>query len=192
MKKFCFTVFISLLLISSIRPLNAQTYWTLPDSNVIWGVAYALVYPPPWGYNYYYQYFITDDTLVNGIVYHRLEKADYDIFCKQNINYRMYAGAFRNDVPDKKVYYLPPDFDHDTLLDDFSLSIGDTLPPSYANIAYPNVYVIYIDSILINSNYHKRFMLAGSGMDTYLTEGVGNSTGPLEGMAYFEGGGWLY
>jgi Secretion system C-terminal sorting domain len=73
----------------------------------------------------------------------------------------------------------------ETLLYDFSLSIGDTLTSTY-NYGDNNT-ILDIDSVLVGSNYHKRFLLGQMGWNgnttpdtTYaIIEGVGSTTGFL-------------
>jgi hypothetical protein len=193
MKKIYPIIFVTILILSSIRPSPAQTYWPLPDSDAIWKVTYVYDIPPPiWGYNLYYHYDITGDTVVNGIVYRQLISTHLNACCTQIILYQEYAGAFRNDITEKKVFYLPPGHDHDTLLYDFSLSVGDTLPVSYVHWDFPILYVQNIDSVLVNENYHKRFFLVGEyGVQALLIEGVGSASGLLENVYFFEEGGTL-
>jgi hypothetical protein len=90
-----------------------------------------------------------------------------------------YGGAIRQDTAQKKVYVVFPLSTQDTLFYDFNLNLGDTLPPS-AIYNSENYYVSSIDSILIETNYRKRFWLCN------ITNPPPCSTGP-NSPAYIEG-----
>ena len=96
-----------------------------------------------------------------------------------------YAGGFREDVLNKRIYFIEPDSTADTLLYDFNLSVGDTLPDSYlSNKMYYKNIVASVDSVLVGSVYHKRFNI-NEGGSTYvsLVEGVGSTYGFLGYLA---------
>lgn len=150
------------------------------------------------------------DTVISAMVYHKLKYAGANHSMpntayvsggywgcwggSNNLNYLFhnsgfsYGGAYREDVLAKKVYYIEPGQTADTLLYDFNLSIGDTLPPSYVNdtnsvtTACLNV-VSSIDSVLVGGSYHKRFSISNlidmSADTVFLIEGVGSTTGLL-------------
>lgn len=95
-----------------------------------------------------------------------------------------YAGAFRENVASKKVYFVPPGALTDTLLYDFNLNVGDTLPMTYTNDSsmYPRNTVHTIDSVLVGGVYHKRFNLSsffGDADYVSIIEGVGSTFGFL-------------
>ncbi|MCF8278303.1 MAG: T9SS type A sorting domain-containing protein [Flavobacteriales bacterium] len=96
----------------------------------------------------------------------------------------------------KKVYFKQHSSVSDTLLYDFDLSIGDTLPPTLINDPSNETNVVSsIDSILIGNDYHKRFGISLGYDSNYvdLIEGIGNSFG-LMGLLVppFERGTYLY
>lgn len=78
----------------------------------------------------------------------------------------------------RKVYLLEPFTGLDTLLYDFDLALGDTLPPAYNNIIPDNV-VTGIDSVLVGAQYHRRFWLSANGTTDYaaIIEGIGSTFG---------------
>ncbi|HEX7413893.1 MAG TPA: T9SS type A sorting domain-containing protein [Bacteroidia bacterium] len=97
----------------------------------------------------------------------------------------VYDGAIRQNISLRKVYYMPPLTTHDTLLYNFNLHLGDTLPATFINAAN-YAYVSKVDSFLITGNYHKRFWLwlVGSTPPTSsdsgyaaIIEGMGSTNG---------------
>ena len=84
-----------------------------------------------------------------------------------------YRGAMRNDTLNKKVYFIERDSLNEILLYDFSLNVGDTL---YGTMPFGNSPVTSIDSVLVGSNYHKRFFSS----TWEIIEGVGSTYGLLE------------
>ncbi|MEI6123534.1 MAG: T9SS type A sorting domain-containing protein [Bacteroidota bacterium] len=108
--------------------------------------------------------------------------------------FNYYLGAFREDTTDRKVFFLPPDSISGTLLYDFDLNLGDTLPITYTNNDHNDInepvtnIVTSVDSVLIGNEYHKRFEISaynwGGNFAPYvsLIEGIGSTFGFL---------GWL-
>ena len=84
---------------------------------------------------------------------------------------------------------------NDTLLYDFNLNLGDTLPITANNNGGNLFYVSAIDSILIGTTYRKEFAIrdTGSSWDfDYLIEGIGSTRGLFEKITVpFEGGSSL-
>jgi hypothetical protein len=68
----------------------------------------------------------------------------------------------------------------DTLLYDFNLKVGDTLPASYNNTSLNIIKVIAIDSINTFNGWMKRFQLNGNTVSTHLIEGMGHYQGLIE------------
>lgn len=106
----------------------------------------------------------------------------------------VYQGALRQDTSLRKVFFVFPLSFVDTLLYDFNLSIGDTLPITFINYS-PDVFITSIDSVLMGSDYRKRFMLSIQrdwGVYGSLIEGIGSTYGLLNPMIpWFEAGSYL-
>lgn len=68
----------------------------------------------------------------------------------------------------------------DTLLYDFNLVVGDTLPPTYNNFSSNVIKVTAIDSINTFNGWMKRFQLSGNTVSPYLVEGMGHYQGLKE------------
>jgi hypothetical protein len=195
--------FFLLVLLVSITSVNGQTnvYHPFPTHNAFWG-----------GYSFYYQTlsnnescqyfqdFTVGDTTVGIYLYHKLRASGlfYPLgYCNSPnytpIRFDNYAGAFREDTLNKKVYFLPPGSSSDTLLYDFNLHLGDTLPQTYTNYEYPGNWVSKIDSVLVGNKYHKRYGITGPGfgsIDTnyaFLIEGVGCTCGGILASIHGQG-----
>ena len=95
--------------------------------------------------------------------------------------YEEVAGLLREEG---KQLYFRTSWQEDTLLYDFDLEIGDTLPSTYLhNGAIQPMVVSQVDSILIGQDWRKRFLL-DEGLETYLIEGVGSSNGLLSPVGW--------
>ncbi len=163
-------------------------YYPLPSENAIW-VAQSGGYQS--GYCADYQDSIKGDTLINGMLYLKLQRTgiryceDQYGFCTyficQYLNH--YIGAFRNDSLNRKVFYFDPCAEKDTILYDFNLELYDTLPTTYLyDPVWGISFVEEIDSILLGNQYHKRFKISHEwGAQDYvdLIEGVGGTAGIL-------------
>ncbi len=174
--------------------LKAQAYIPFPDSNAMWT---DRIYDPSCGITplcSINQYRISGDTVINAISYKTLTKSGYLV--SQNNQYTFYseyAGGFRQEITNKRVFYFPPYgyIQKDTLLYDFNLNVGDSLPQTYL---YPgnlcDAIVDIIDSVAIGTSYHKRFHISTVGSppwgQTWLIEGIGCTHGLLGGFCF----GW--
>jgi hypothetical protein len=103
-----------------------------------------------------------------------------------------FPGSLREDTILKKVYFLHIDSINETLIYDFSLNIGDTVKSYVTNFCAP-VIVTQIDSIFIDSDYRKRWIVNGGGClwNGEIIEGIGSNMELLEQMVNFEWGGNL-
>jgi hypothetical protein len=133
------------------------------------------------GYNN--NYFLHGDTARGGHVYHKIYiTSQYFQQTGSPPAYTYFYGGLRQDTSARKVYFFlanPPK--NDTLLYDFNLNAGDTLPPSFTNNYYntPRNYVSSIDSVLVGPNYRKRYNISCSQNPDYasLIEGIGSTQG---------------
>ena len=159
--------------------LSAQAYVPFPDSNAVWRVDFITH-----NSTNSYQYILSNDTIFGQDNYTKVFKIN---------NYSTnYIGAIRQNIPQKKVYFLPSGKSSDTLLYDFSLSVGDTLPPVY-NLVNPTI-IKSIDSILIGSKYRRKLNIDPDGCISNiisLIEGIGSTVGLLEELCVFEATGNL-
>jgi len=98
-----------------------------------------------------------------------------------------FEGAIRQDISLRKVFIFQPPSTQESLLYNFNLSLGDTLPVSAIVYSEKN-YVSKIDSILVGGQYHKRFWLWAIGTTpptssdsgyVSIIEGIGSTFGLL-------------
>jgi hypothetical protein len=166
-----------LLLLAAISA-SGQNF---PSDSAIWQEWYYDIECLNLPYCYEYQYLLEGDTMYGNKTYNKIYKIiHYFNFPYYNLGYQ---GAVYYDNAADKVYWRPKNTLQDTLLYDFNLSVGDTLPVSY--VYDMNMYgVIRIDSIdTIMSNNHSivRFHMDNAGWGgEYILHGIGSTTGFLE------------
>jgi len=135
----------------------------MPETNSYWKSEYESIpdFCPCFGLCYYEQLTITGDTLLGDHVYHKVDKSLLLMLdnCDESYSYKGYVGAFRNEVNEKKVWYVPAGESEESLLYDFDIEAGDTLSPGYLFDESLNYYVESIDSVLIGTDYRKRYMI---------------------------------
>jgi hypothetical protein len=190
----------SFFLFTSLCEAQFSTYHPFPDSNAAWSetgwwqanctnTQYTVAYKE-------YDYYVRGDTVVNGKRYIKLNMSggyEYaDPYCAPDTAWQCYNSLFcllRNDTLARKVYasFKPNLGIIDTLLYDFNLKIGDTLPDSYIEWGSDNDYVVAIDSILVGTTYRKQFIIAndtGSHRQIFdsIIEGIGSWIGLMEYM----------
>lgn len=174
----------TLILVLFIRISSAQTniYHQFPDSGVTWNFFETAPCWAPGQYTYDYSIVMDGDTLINGMLYHKLSTP-----CKIQNTLGMcfpavgdsviavgYVGAIREDTVSRKVYYF--DGGVERLLYDFNMQIGDTVQGLMYSFGSTTDTVISIDSILIGSSYHKRWHI-NSCYGVWLIEGIGSTHG---------------
>lgn len=166
---------------------QTSTYHPFPiANNAVWRVDYSETQCDQYHPTRRYQYTTGSDTTIGNFSYKKVYVSGMQL-CG-NIIYieSTYAGAIRNDSTNRKVYFCFPNYT-DTLLYDFNLSVGDTMLGcrSFLNNA-PTIYpyvITSIDSVLINSSYHKRFNTEHPFYS--VIEGIGGTSGLLEPLIQF-------
>src|SRR5688572_23693969 len=156
-------IFVQILIaLVSFYSSNGQTniYHAFPDSNANWQGHYSANYQITTSYLEYYSYTFGSDTIIGNFNYHKL----YIPFIYKSgdtINYTAlhtsgYQGCIRQDIPNKKVYYILPNDTNIKLLYDFNLQVGDSVKNyvRYYSMCC-DLKVASIDSILIGSDYRK-------------------------------------
>ncbi len=184
MKKLLFFVFIFYV---SFSKAQTNVYHPFPDSNAVWNETYGYLDQSDPYLNWIYNphiYFIAGDTIISNKHYQRVLSSGYENHVMGNCcyYYSKYVGAIRQDSIHKKVYYCNA-YSTDTLLYDFNLQIGDTLPISYINNNNQGKnFVSSIDSILIGTSYRKQYHISNYDVNidsnyVYLIEGIGSTFG---------------
>jgi hypothetical protein len=190
-------------LLLGTQMLISQDYFPLPETNTFWISSFWDIpdYCPCAGTCSIDQYSITGDTLINEVVYHKLDYTGiyYGDNCEENYFNDGYQGAFRNDIGNKKVWFVPSGDLNESLLYEFDLEIGDTLSPGILNpIEFGDFWVEDIDTIEVGDSYRKMFLIR-SGFNIYggpfeIIEGIGGQSlvSPMESWFNFEAGYLLY
>lgn len=158
-----------------------QNYIPLVDTNSVWNITWNCYKPPPFPcYSDYYRYRIYGDTVYDSTLYKRLYRIDLDQECSLNIEDSVYVGGIREEIAEKKVYFIEYAIYGERLLYDFTLEIGDTVPNTMMTVSA-------IDSILCSDGYRKRFVYyRDTYPNIYVVEGIGAFTGLIEQMEIFE------
>jgi hypothetical protein len=171
---------------------SAQAYKPFPTSGAIWR-EYQTGYQCDCCSDY--QIFVTGDTVINTITYHKLKKTGMMYFQDLNgnchpvfwYNINQYAGGFRNDSINKRVYYFPPFALNESLLYDFNLNLGDTTDTYLSNFIGEDWIVTNVDSVLIGNEYHRRLQLNYClGKPLHIIEGIGSTLGLLSPFICWE------
>ena len=160
-------------------------YIPFPTANAIWRMEDPFYYDESsphhkTGLNIYSQYLLTGDSITNDKTYHKLQRIGYEYqvyFGGHEIkNFDYYAGCYRNDTLEKKVWYLSYGNETEKLLYDFNWQIGDTLSMGFLNTLFSEV-ITNIDSLLLNDGLHKRFEVSINGhRHFHIIEGIGSTT----------------
>lgn len=196
-------IFFLLVITSSVKESTAQTnvYHPFPNSNAVWKEKCGGLSSNCCCYcsgvcifDQYAQDSLGGDTIIGAYVYKKIfyayTQVDHytgqvtcgpggymsNVYTASNYFYR---GAIREDINTRKVYVNLKTPAKDTLLYDFNLNFGDTLPVSYINQKGLRNYVSSIDSILIGATYRKQYHISIKGVTNYvqLIEGIGSTFG---------------
>jgi hypothetical protein len=167
---------------------QTNVYHPIPTSEVVWR-EYKGVYQCGCSD---YQHAIAGDTTIAGQTYSKIIRSGVSYWTNQQgfctnlypAYYSEYAGAYRNDSINKKVYIVPTDSLTEQLLYDFDLHLWDTLSHTFLHeTSTLDLYVTIVDSVLIGNSYHKRFgYYPNQYFDlyyAYLIEGIGSEFGLL-------------
>lgn len=167
---------------------QTNVYHSFPDS-AIWRVDYHSHNPfqYPYEVKYYFQYYVTGDTLINSNIYKKIFKSyvGVDVLLwslptdPPTPTPAYYAGALRDDSLANKTFFVFPNTATDSLLYDYNLIVGDTVKGLISE--YANMVVLSVDSILITGQYRTRWNLNHWSNDSInIIEGIGSSAGLIE------------
>lgn len=160
--------------IKQISIESGKSYYPFPDSNAIWNIVGDNIFTSN---KFRIRYGLYGDTIINSQTYHKIYNLIDTNLIHQNSNY---FAALRND--NKKVFIKFQGYS-ETLLYDFSLSVGDTIMYEIGGYASQNGFiptgleshwktVSSIDSVLIETGqYRKRWKF--NHTETWI-EGIGN------------------
>ncbi len=148
---------------------NAQSYYPFPNDSTYWNYEYQSTDPNCPGIILKYNYRIEKDTLINSKIYQVISKTCaysangpgcFASCYPNNFNY----AYLRNDTINKKLFCQIPSLgiNFDTLLYDFSISIGDTLKNCYLLPSQSSVNIVTgIDSIFFDGSYKYGYIISG-------------------------------
>ena len=187
MKAKLFTVFI-ILVCTHFGYCQSNKYHPFPVIYGDWG-GYETIYPSSTGGGqtqaFKYIYYTSGDTVINTLRYKKVNYINDGLFMgvltplNQIFTGGVYQFSYRNDSLNKKVFIVPLDSLHETLWYNFNLMVGDTLKNTYSTNEKmgTGLKVTSIDSVLICSNYYKRFSITCEYTSPvsgyYLIESVG-------------------
>lgn len=185
MKKTYLIVILTLLWNGVLSQTNV--YHPFPDSNAVWVQNSDGWFGTSCWIYHDQNLFINGDTILSGYSYHKLYVNEYvSEFCSPPgtpfppyYSFGGYYGAFRQDISTKRVYLYKEGLAvPDVLAYDYNLQIGDSIPISCLNTS-SDIFVYNIDSVLVGSQYNKRFWLTNGLSYNFpvLLEGLGSSWG---------------
>ncbi len=163
---------------------NAQNYVPFPTATAVWRGQRAdwsggLGITGDW---WEFNQSISGDTIINGIVYHKIEEtSNHDVYSlmpfyllSSTFFGTYYTGAFREDST-KKIFYFRNGANNEDLLYDFNLTVGDSFQTALTQGGY--LHVVSIDSFFDGSIFRKKFNLDNQLQNPYLIEGIGSNFG---------------
>lgn len=181
---------IKIIFLNLFIPFSLYSQAGYFDNNPVWTIfsGCAVGYPCIEYKNY--NYYINGDTIINGHTYKKMfqrgdgwffwaDPSPVPISCQTSpytFNDTISPYAYVRDTLNK--IYFTSFGNPDTLLYDFNLIVGDTLPLSYLINASYTVTVTAIDSIVVGNSYRKRFELSSGSY--HLIEGIGHDFGIFE------------
>jgi len=175
---------LTLLLIfySLVSTGQTSVYHPFPDSSALWNIHFSLYCFSNGTGNENYSITISGDTTISAHTYHKLTTPFIQSLstgiCSGPVS--GYKGSFRQDTLAHKVFYIPRDSSSEQVLYDFNLHTGDTVKGYLEARAYPKDIVNTIDSVLVGTQYRKRWSI-NSAYHIQWIEGVGSTYGlPME------------
>lgn len=194
------SIFLFIICLWQLNSVEAQTnvYHPFPSDSATWNVGNLDIW---FGWCYKYSYSFTGDTIVNNTSYHKIWKQgqeflvvhppgspDWYYTCSNQVigNFSYYVGAIREDISQKKIYFLQPNDSTETLLYDFTLNVGDTIKGYFGDY---HLVILSLDSTLVGTQYRKTWNIdpsSGWGGTPHIVEGVGCLYGLLEAPYAFE------
>ncbi len=167
---------LSITVFVSGQSIDIDSEWRVNSS--VWEPGYQIDYR-------YYKNYIDGDTVINSKVYHKVYQSGYGYIDWVPTPYYYYIkpslhGFLREENNKWYTFHNGP---QEELLYDFNLQVNDTIESAFA---MEPIIITAIDSVLIDSEYKKRFHLNDSFGAEYIIEGIGATTGLFEYMGFFE------
>lgn len=174
-----------ILLIFFTINCSSQTYTPFPENTGYWNVSKANC---GLCFNWqcvcsYENYSLIGDTTIGIYSYKKVYLTSQNDSLNIITPYEYYGGI-RNDTANKKVYFCPKN-QSDTLLYNFNLNLGDTLPKSYIHLENDTMIIDSIQNITLNGHSYKFYRLYDVQAQIshyYLVEGIGSTFGLFENI----------
>lgn len=168
-----------MLAISSIG--QTTVYHPFPESNAYWNISSYTICNMGSGEFSEYSIMFSGDTIINSTIYHKLRTPFVNTYPTNICGSPLtgYKGAIRQDIANKKVFYISPGYSTEEILYDFNMNIGDTVKGFLHSPDFGYDTVSDIDSVIVGSSYHKRLKI-NSDYLIYLIEGFGSTFGLIE------------
>ena len=176
-------------LISAVSPSQTNAYF---QNNPVWRISSGCSYDQWCVRNELYNYYLKGDTTVNSLTYKKVFKKGEGSYspkmpgtnpvCPWPYNYIDPMPSYFLRSAGKQVFVVKANASStfsESLLYDFNLKVGDTIPQTY-NSWQTDITVTSIDSILTSDGYRKRFALSNTTHVDYIIEGIGHSKGLFE------------
>lgn len=181
---------------------QTTVYQPFPEDDAVWliesgGCCYSNCPGPPFPnpvlIDFRYSYYIDGDTLINGVSYNKFYKSgsvhEYCAMSTSLNNWSFtnaeYVGAFRQEVVQKKVYFIYDQSVTECLWFDFNISVGDTVSAECSQWPDSCATVASIDSVLVGGSYRTRYNLNTAPPYSFI-EGIGSTAGLFEPLCPFE------
>jgi hypothetical protein len=159
----------------------SATGQNFPTDSALWKEWYYDIECLNLPFCYERQYLLAGDTIIGNKTYNKIFLS---IQYFNNPYYDVgYQGAVYYDNAADKVYWRPANTSQDTLLYDFNLSVGDTLPETYIyQIGWGNIIRIdSIDTVMTSGHTITRYHMDNAGWGSeYILHGIGSTIGFLE------------
>ena len=193
-------LFAGLMMLGLVGNGQEKQYIPLVEPGKVWFEVYPNSgWPPsPYGYAFCGRKYLLGDTIIGDKQYMKIYHEKLDIWCTDIIlEGPEYVGAIRDEIEEQKVWYVHPDDpDYEFLFFDFSLGAGDSIPPfCYFNLSFFPFEITDVDTIITPDGVARRRWIFDDDPwcdESYVIEGIGNSSGFLAHyQVYFEGGSYL-
>lgn len=180
-------VILILLLLFNLM-VRSQSYFPFPTmDNTVWSIFHSVGEPGICEEGYWFEYILSGDTLISGNSYKKVFVQNLTLISHSSgfpgcshppVN--GYAGAFREDTANKRIYIVFPHSTTDSLIYDFNLSPGDTIysPALPPYLLCTDVRTLYsIDSIQIMGVYRNKYVYCSNLY--HVIEGIGSTKDPF-------------
>ncbi len=133
------------------------------------------------------KFYCSGDTLINSVAFKKLMYVgNTRSMVVPPTAISGYYGAVRNDIPNKKVYFVSVSGTGE-LLYDFDIAIGDSIPRGW--FFGQKEPVVQIDSVQYCNEYHKKY-ITSSGYS--IIEGIGSQNGLIPPISFGISIGWTF